>query len=67
MKKWQYFCIFTAHESVNGQVGFYKKPPGFPTLQELSGGFSSKVEQKVEPPASVSQQRLLDVNNSDAQ
>ena len=40
------------HGTGNGEMGFYKKPAGFPTLQELSGGFSSKVEKKVEAPNS---------------
>jgi hypothetical protein len=50
--------FFPAEETVNGQMGFYKKPDGFPTLQELSGGFSTKVEQKVAPP-NASQDRFV--------
>ena len=44
-------------------MGFYKKPSGFPTLQELSGGFSNKVEQKVNPP--TSQARSFNEQQSD--
>ena len=44
-------------------MGFYKKPSGFPNLQELSGGFSNKVEKKVKPP--TSQARSFNEQQSD--
>jgi len=40
---------FSARDSSRGSQGFYRKPTGFPTLQELSGGFSTRVEKSVQP------------------
>ena len=45
--------LFSAEDRTNGKMGFYRKPESFPTLQELSGGFSTKVEQKIAAPTSL--------------